>query len=162
MRTANGIHGTSRARKGTSTPGNRSAIRRTSSVTASAAVSRTSESVSPANDQSLGNGPSVNQVSCAKTVGIRSALRTDHAGEHPGEDRQQRDLGGGDGLVCRGGVGGHWWLLGSSFWVLREGTAGGVRSHRGSAAHPLRETRSHGAGRLRGGPVSPRRRPGSA
>ena len=66
---ANGIQGTRRPRKGTSTPGKREAIRRTSSVTASAAVSSASESVSPANDQSVGNRPWVNQVSCAKTVG---------------------------------------------------------------------------------------------
>src|ERR687898_2360545 len=91
MRTANGIQGTSRARNGTSTPGKRNAISRTSRVTASAAVSRASERVSPANDQSLGNGPSVNQVSCAKTVGMRSALRADDAGEHPGDGDREGD-----------------------------------------------------------------------
>ena len=80
MRTANGIQGTSRARNGTSTPGKRVEISRRISVTASAAVSSASESVSPANDQFVGNGPSVNQVSCAKTVGIRLSVLLEASG----------------------------------------------------------------------------------
>src|SRR5215218_948838 len=94
MRTANGIHGTSRARNGTSTPGAQRAISRTSRVTASAAPRRASVSVSPANDQSLGNGPLVNQVSCAKTVGTDSALGPDDPGQHPGDGDREDDDGG--------------------------------------------------------------------
>src|SRR5215207_2980365 len=101
-RTANGIHGASRPRKPTSTPGQRRARTRTMTVRASAAPSSTSVSVSPAKLQSSGNAPSVNQVSWAKTVGTPMSLVADDAreqvGEAPGEaddGRQRHDEGQG-------------------------------------------------------------------
>src|SRR4051794_12359718 len=73
MRRANGIHGASRARNGTSTPFQKCETSRTASVIASAPASSASEEPEVAKPQSSGGRCDTNQVSWASTIAAHLA-----------------------------------------------------------------------------------------
>src|SRR5687767_1178704 len=103
------MYGTSRERKGTSTPGQMRATRRMPTVTSTATARKTSVRLSKANPQSVGKLPFSNHVSWAKGTGKGmpgkldtrrpGGVRADYSGRLR-ETRSSRQRGDWQG--CRG------------------------------------------------------------